>query len=70
MGHRIDIWIQRLLVPIAAILAMLLWHFGLGIRRLSGIIVVVVGLALFLTVVLDPGPKAKEAFSRFRNRTN
>jgi hypothetical protein len=59
MGHRMNVWIQRLLVPgfIAATFGMRL--LGFGVWRSLAILVPVLGLLVVVMIVADPGPRAK-----------
>ncbi len=68
MGHRINVWVQRLMVPGAVITTLALLHFGFGIPKVLAIILpIFVGLMLVL-IAVDPGPRAKEFVERLRNR--
>jgi hypothetical protein len=68
MGHRINLWVQRLVAPVAAIAAMLLLHFGFGILKALIVIVPIFGVIMLFLIAVDPGPRAKEFVEGLRNR--
>jgi hypothetical protein len=68
MGHRINTWVSRLLVPFAAVAAMTMMGLGLGIWKTIAIVLPVVGLAMVVMTIADPGPRAKELIDELKSR--
>jgi len=68
MGHRMNVWIQRLLVPgfIVATFGMRL--LGFGVWRSLAILVPVLGLLVVVMIVADPGPRAKGFVEGLKSR--
>jgi hypothetical protein len=70
MGHRINVWIQRLLTPVFVIAALILLRFGFsGVNALAILLPIFCALMLLL-IVLDPGPRAKAFLESLRNRSH
>jgi len=59
MGHRINVWIQILLVPMGVASAFVMRHLGFGVWRMLTILLPIFGLLMLATIVADPGPRAK-----------
>jgi hypothetical protein len=68
MGHRINVWVQRLLGPIATIATLALLHFGFGVLKTLAIILPMFGVLILFMIAVDPGPRAKEFVEGLRNR--
>ena len=68
MGHRINVWVQRLVVPSAAIATVELRHFGFGLLKTLAIILPIFGVTLIFLIAVDPGPRAKEFVEGLKNR--
>jgi len=59
MGHRVNIWIQRLLGPIVVVGVMVLRWTGFTFLRTVVILVPFLGILTVVMVLVDPGPRAK-----------
>ena len=68
MGHRINVWIQRLFVPCTSIAAVALRHFGFGVLRTVVITVSIAVVLMLVMIAVDPGPRAKGFVDGLRNR--
>jgi hypothetical protein len=68
MGHRINVWVQRLVAPVAVIATMVLLHFGFGILKAFVVIVPIFAVIMLFLIAVDPGPRAKEFVEGLRNR--
>jgi len=60
MEHRINVWIQRLVVPCAAIPTVELRHFGFALLKTLAIILPIFGVAMILLIAVAPDPRAEE----------
>jgi tellurite resistance protein TehA-like permease len=68
MRHRINQWIQRLIVPGMVITGLILQHLGFGIvKTLSTVAILSAVLLLFATIV-DPGPSTRQLWESLRHR--
>ena len=68
MGHRINIWVQKLLVPCLAIIAIALLHFGFSILKIMAMISAIFIVLMTFLIAVDPGPRAKGFVDGLRNR--
>jgi hypothetical protein len=68
MGHRINEWVQKLLVPCLAITAMALAHFGFGVLKIVAIISPIFIVLMLFLIAVDPGPRTKGFVEGLRNR--
>jgi hypothetical protein len=68
MGHRINEWIQRLLVPVGVTAAMVMLYLGFGVWRTLAILLPVFGLLMLVMIIVDPGPRAKEFVDGLKSR--
>jgi hypothetical protein len=68
MGHRMNEWIQWLLVPGFAISTILLMHLGFSVWRTLTIVLPLFVILMFVMVVVDPGPRAKGFVEGLKNR--
>ena len=60
MEHRINVWIQRLVVACAAIATVELRHFGFALLKTLAIILPIFGVAMILLIAVAPDPRAEE----------
>lgn len=68
MGHRFNVWVQRLLAPGFVIAAWILFHFGFtGLKTVVVLLLIYVAL-MFVLIVVDPGPRARALVESLRNR--
>lgn len=68
MGHRINVWVQRLLAPGFAVAGMILIGLGLGAYKILAILLPSFVAVMVLLIVLDPGPRAKAFVESLRHR--
>jgi hypothetical protein len=68
MGHRINVWIQRLLVPCAVIASMALLHFGFGVLKTVAVMLSIFVVLMLCMIAVDPGPRAKGFVEGLRSR--
>jgi hypothetical protein len=68
MGHRINEWVQKLLVPCLVVAAMVLAHFGFGVLKIVAIILPILIVLMLFLIAVDPGPKARGFVEGLRNR--
>ena len=68
MGHRVNEWIQRLLVPAGVIAAMVMLYLGFGVWRTLTILSPVFGLLMLVMIIVDPGPRAKGFVDGLKSR--
>jgi hypothetical protein len=68
MGHPINAWVQRLLVPSAVIATLVLLHFGFGVLKALAILLPIFGVLMLFLIAVDPGPKTKGFVEGLRNR--
>ena len=68
MGHRINQWISRLLVPIFVVATMAMLHLGVGGWRILAILLPIFALLMLLTILLDPGPRTKGFVEELKSR--
>jgi hypothetical protein len=68
MGHRINEWIQRLLIPVCVIAAILLLRLGFSAWRTLAIVMPLFGVLILVMVVLDPGPKMRGFVAGLKSR--
>jgi len=68
MGHRVNEWIQRLLVPVCAITAITLMQLGYSVRRTLEILIPLFGVLILVMVVVDPGHRTKGFVEGLKNR--
>jgi hypothetical protein len=58
MGHRINEWIQRLIVLGAVIATLPLSHLGLSVLKTLAIVLPIASVLMLSSILLDPGPTA------------
>ena len=68
VGHDINKWIQRLLVPGFAVAPMVLLHLGFRIWRVLAILSPIFAALMLTMIVLDPGPRAKPLIDGLKSR--
>jgi uncharacterized protein YacL len=68
MRHRINEWVQRLLVPGLVIATLVLLRLGFTVSKILTIILPIFLALLVLVIVVDPGPRAKELLESLRSR--
>ncbi|MFZ0276803.1 MAG: hypothetical protein WA254_23320 [Candidatus Sulfotelmatobacter sp.] len=68
MGHRINVWIQRMLIPIGVVVAIIMRHLGFGVWRMLAVLLPILGLLMLVTILVDPGPRAKELAEGLKSR--
>jgi heme A synthase len=59
MGHRINEWIARLLVPVCVVATMAFLHLGFSVRLTLALLLTLFGVLTFAMIVVDPGPRTK-----------
>jgi hypothetical protein len=59
MGHRINKWLQRLLVPACVIATITLLHLGFTVRWTLAILLLLFGLASVGMIIAEPGHRTK-----------
>ena len=67
MGHRLNVWIQRLLAPIGVMTVLILRRVGYGIAKTVAVALAVGAVLMIIATVADPGPKAKELVAKLKN---
>jgi hypothetical protein len=68
MGHRFNVWAQRLLAPAFVIAAWILFHFGFsGLKTVAVLLPIYIAVMLGL-IMVDPGPRTKAFVESLRNR--
>jgi hypothetical protein len=68
MGQRINVWVQRLLIPAFVMAALVLMHEFSVFKTLIILLPIFVALMLIL-IIVDPGPRTKAFVDSVRNRT-
>ena len=68
MGHRINVWVQRLLIPVFAIAAMVLMH-EFSVFKTVVILLPIFAALMLILIIVDPGPRTKAFVDSVRNRT-
>jgi hypothetical protein len=68
MRHRINEWIQRLVVPILAIAAFVLLRIGFNLSRILLILGSFLIAAMLAMVLVDPGPRTKGFVEGIKSR--
>jgi hypothetical protein len=68
MGHRINVWIQKLIVPAGAVAALVMRHQGFGVWRILIILLPVLALLMLVMIATDPGPRAKSFMEGLKSR--
>jgi hypothetical protein len=68
MGHCINAWIQRLLVPAGVVAIFVMLHLGFGVRRTLAILVPIFAMLTLAMVVTNPGPRAKGLMEGLKSR--
>jgi hypothetical protein len=68
MGHRINEWVQRLLVPCLAIAAITFTKFGFNIGKTLAILLTIFSVIMLFIIAIDPGPRTKGIVDSLRDR--
>ncbi len=68
MGHRINVWIQRLVIPAFVVATFVMRHLGFGVWRTLIILLPIFAMLVILTVVAEPGTRAKEFVEGLKSR--
>jgi hypothetical protein len=68
MAHRINEWIQRLLIPVCVMAAILLLRLGFSAWRTLAIVSPMFGVLILVMIVLDPGPRTKGFVAGLKSR--
>jgi len=68
MGRRANVWIQRLMVPVAVFAAVVMRHLGFGVWPTLAILIPILGLLMLGMIVTDPGPRAKGLVEGLKSR--
>jgi hypothetical protein len=68
MGHRVNEWIQRLLVPVCGIVAITLLHLGFGVRGTVATLLPLFGVLILAMIIVDPGPRTKGFVEGLKSR--
>jgi hypothetical protein len=68
MGHRINVWIQRLLVPVAVVATLVMLRWGLGVLWTLAVVLPILAALMLVMVVVDPGPRAKGFVEGLKSR--
>jgi hypothetical protein len=68
MRHRINEWIQRLVIPIVAIAAFVLLRIGFNLSRILLILGSFLIAAMLAMVLVDPGPRTKGFVEGIKSR--
>jgi len=68
MRHRINEWIQRLVIPVLAIAAFVLLRIGFNLSRILLILSAFLIAAMLAMVLVDPGPRTKGFVEVFKSR--
>jgi len=67
MRHRINEWIQRLVIPILAIAPFVLLRIGFNLSRILLILGSFLIAAMLAMVLVDPGPRTKGFVEGFKS---
>jgi len=67
MGHRVNVWLQRLLAPGFAVTALIFLHFGFGALKVLALLLPLFIVLMIVLILLDPGPRAKAFVESLRN---
>jgi len=59
MGHRLNLLVQRSLVPCLVVAMMVLLHLGYSAWRTAAILLPIFGVLMLAMIFMDPGPRAK-----------
>jgi len=68
MRHRINEWIQRLVIPILAIAQFVLLRIGFNLSRILLILGSFLIAAMLAMVLVDPGPRTKGFVEGIKSR--
>ncbi len=68
MGHRMNVWIQRALVPAVVVATFLMRHLGFGTWRILIIVLPIFATLTIFMIVADPGPRAKKVVEGLKSR--
>jgi uncharacterized membrane protein len=59
MGHRVNEWIQWLLIPVLVVTAIALFLLGFGFWKALVILAPILIASMAVMVLVNPGPRAK-----------
>jgi hypothetical protein len=68
MGHRINVWVQRLLLPAFVMATLVLMHEFRVFKTLVILLPIFAALMLIL-MIADPGPRTQAFLDSVKNRT-
>jgi hypothetical protein len=68
MGHRINEWVRRLMVPVCGVATLTLLHSGVSVRRALAIVLTLCGAMILVCIGVDPGHRTKGLVEGLKNR--
>jgi hypothetical protein len=68
VGHRLNLWIQRLLIPVLVVTAIALFRLGSGFWRSLVILAPILIASMAVMVLVDPGPRTKGFVEGLKSR--